>query len=464
MTKNISRDRHVAVLPFPFSSHAGRLLTLVRRLAAAAPNVTFSFYSTPKSIESLFSPAERVPGNVRPYAVPDGVPEGHVFSGEPVEHVNLYLTAVGEGESLRGVLKAAEAETGRRIGCVMSDAFMWFAGDLAEEMGVPWVPFMAGGANSITAHFYTDLIRETVGMHDIVGRENDIVKFIPGFSELRLGDLPTGVLFGNLESPFAIMLHKMGRALPKATAIAINSFEELDPDIIQDLKSKFKMILNVSPFSAISLPSSPPPPPTSYTDEYGCMPWLDNRKAASVAYIGFGTLATPPPVEIAALAEALEASGTPFLWSLKDNPKEFFPEGFIKRTSERQKIVPWAPQEQVLAHGSVGVFVTHCGWNSALESIAAGVPLIGRPFFGDHQLNAWLVENVWKIGVRVEGGVFTKSGTMSALELVLTHEKQKELRARVEMFKKLALKAVGPEQSSTRNLHTLLEIVAGYNL
>lgn len=165
MTKNISRDRHVAVLPFPFSSHAGRLLTLVRRLAAAAPNVTFSFYSTPKSIESLFSPAERVPGNVRPYAVPDGVPEGHVFSGEPVEHINLYLTAVGEGESLRGVLKAAEAETGRRIGCVMSDAFMWFAGDLAEEMGVPWVPLMAGGANSITAHFYTDLIRETVGMH-----------------------------------------------------------------------------------------------------------------------------------------------------------------------------------------------------------------------------------------------------------------------------------------------------------
>ncbi|KAG5533195.1 hypothetical protein RHGRI_027419 [Rhododendron griersonianum] len=296
MTKNITRDRHVAVLPFPFSSHAGRLLTLVRRLAAAAPNVTFSFYSTPKSIESLFSPAERVPGNVRPYAVPDGVPEGHVFSGEPVEPVNLYLTAVGEGESLRGVLKAAEAETGRRIGCVMSDAFMWFAGDLAEEMGNQRsrqiISFAHFSLDNLADYHYS-LMRQT----DIVGRENDIVKFIPGFSELRLGDLPTGVLFGNLESPFAIMLHKMGRALPKATAIGINSFEELDPDIIQDLKSKFKMILNVSPFSAISLPSSPPPP-TSYTDEYGCIPWLDNRKAASVAYIGFGTFATPPPVEV----------------------------------------------------------------------------------------------------------------------------------------------------------------------
>lgn len=133
---------------------------------------------------------------------------------------------------------------------------------------------------------------------EIAGRENDIVKFVPGFSELRLGDLPTGVLFGNLESPFAVMLHKMGRALPKATAIAVNSFEELDPEINQDLKSKLKMFLNVGPFNSISSSSLSPPPPSSYSDEYGCIAWLDNHKAVSVAYIGFGTLATLPPAEV----------------------------------------------------------------------------------------------------------------------------------------------------------------------
>lgn len=461
MTK-ISKDhRHVAVLPFPFSSHAGRLLSLVTRLATAAgPNITFSFYTTSKSLETLFASAKRVPGNIKPYVVSDGVPEGYVFSGKPLEDINLYLTSVAEGESLKGVLKAAEAETGQRIGCVMSDAFLWFAGDLAEEMGVPWVPLMCGGANSVSAHFYTDLIRETVGMHDIAGRGNDVVKFIPGFSELRLGDLPTGILFGNLESPFAVMLHKMGRAFPKATAIVINSFEELDPELNRDLGSKFKMVLNVSPFNSKSLSSLPPP----YSDEYGCIPWLDNHRSASVAYIAFGTLATPPPVEIAALAEALEAYRTPFLWSLKDDSKEFLPEGFMKRTSELGKIVPWAPQEQVLSHSSVGVFVTHCGWNSVLESIAAGVPLIGRPFFGDHHLNAWEVENEWKIGVRLEGGVFTKNGTVSALELVLNHEKGKELREQIVKFKELFWKAVEPQGSSTQNFNTLLEAVTGYNL
>ncbi|KAE9466732.1 hypothetical protein C3L33_01385, partial [Rhododendron williamsianum] len=171
---------------------------------------------------------------------------------------------------------------------------------------------------------------------DIAGRENDIVKFVPGFSELRLGDLPTGVLFGNLESPFVVMLHKMGRALPKATAIAVNSFEELDPEINQDLKSKLKMFLNVGPFNSISSSSSPPPP-SSYSDEYGCIAWL-------------------------------------------------------------------------------------------------------------------------------EGGVFTKSGAMSALEMVLSREKGKELREQAGKFRELALKAVGPEGSSTQNLNTLLEVVTRYDL
>ncbi|KAF7131875.1 hypothetical protein RHSIM_Rhsim09G0150600 [Rhododendron simsii] len=461
MTSSMSNERHVAVLPFPFTSHPGCLLGLVRHLAAKAPDVTFSFFSTPKSIETLFSPAKRVPGNVKPYVVPDGVPKGHVFSGNPEEPVRLYLAAMEEGESLKEVLKAAEAETGRRIGCVMSDAFMWSAGGLAEEMGVPWVPLMTTDARCLSAHFYTDLIRETVGIHDIAGRENEVVKFIPGFSELRLGDLPKEILFGNLESPFAIMLQKMGQALTKATAVAVNSFEELDPEIHQDLKSKFKMFLHVGPINSLSSSSMPP---SSYSDEYGCIPWLDSRKPTSVAYIGFGTIVTPPPVEIAALAEALEATGTPFLWSLKVNLQEFFPKGFVERTTKLGKIVSWAPQEQVLAHNSVGVHVTHCGSNSVFESIMAGVPLIGRPFFANQYLNAWMVESVWKIGVRLEGGVFTKSGTMSALELVLSHEKGKELREQIGKFKELVLKAVGPEGSSTRNINTLLEVVTGYDL
>lgn len=127
---------------------------------------------------------------------------------------------------------------------------------------------------------------------DTAGREDEIVKFVPGFSEVRLGDLPSGVVYGNLESPFSIMLYKMGQVLHKATAAAINSFDELEPEPVKVLASKLRKLLTCGPFSSIS------PPPSSNLDECGCIPWLDRRKAASVAYIGFGTVATPPPVEV----------------------------------------------------------------------------------------------------------------------------------------------------------------------
>ncbi|KAL6966655.1 Anthocyanidin 3-O-galactosyltransferase f3gt1, partial [Sarracenia purpurea var. burkii] len=83
----------------------------------------------------------------------------------------------------------------------------------------------------------------------------------------------------------------MGRALPKATVVLVNSFEELNPEINQDLKSKFQSFLNVGPFNLTS------PPPSSNLNEYDCIPWLDLHKTASVAYIGFGTVATPKPDE-----------------------------------------------------------------------------------------------------------------------------------------------------------------------
>ncbi|KAL6977815.1 Anthocyanidin 3-O-galactosyltransferase 3gt1, partial [Sarracenia purpurea var. burkii] len=83
----------------------------------------------------------------------------------------------------------------------------------------------------------------------------------------------------------------MGRALPKATAIVVNSFEEMEPEINEDLKSKLPNFLNVGPFKLNSWS------PSSNLDEYSCIPWLDKHKAASVAYIGFGTAVQLPPIE-----------------------------------------------------------------------------------------------------------------------------------------------------------------------
>lgn len=257
----------------------------------------------------------------------------------------------------------------------------------------------------------------------------------------------------NSESPFQKLLHKMGHKLPQATAVAINSFQQLDPDTLHLLNARFKKFLNVGPF-ALTCPSPSRP------DDHGCLEWLDKHQPSSVVYISFGTVITPPPHEIAAIAEALEASGFPFLWSFKGSVDNLFSKGFLDRTSGSiGKLVPWAPQVQVLHHSSVGAFVTHCGWNSISDSIGGGVPMICRPFFGDQKLNLRMVEAVWKIGVEVEGGVFTKSGTTNTLQRILLAGEGKEMRERIGVLKKLAHEAVKSNGSSTNDFNTLVGIV-----
>ncbi|RVW79683.1 Anthocyanidin 3-O-glucosyltransferase 2 [Vitis vinifera] len=355
--------------------------------------------------------SDDVDDNIKAYNVADGMPEGHVLSGNPQEGIELFLKATPG--NFREVVEVAEGESGMRISCLLTDAFLWFAGEMAEDRCIPWVPLWTSGPVSLAVHVYTDDIRKMVlGANGIEGHEVQTLDFIPGLSSIHAVDLPEEIVSGSLDSPFSQMLHKMGLTLPRAAAVVINSFEEMEPTVVNDLKSKFKKFVNVGPFTL----SSPPP---LAPDSNSCLLWLDRQKAASVAYISFGTIITPPPHELVALAEALESTGVPFLWSLRDNSKDNLPKGFLERTSQNGKVVPWAPQLQVLGHAQLECFVTHCGWNSVTESIVCGVPMICRPFFGDQNLNRRMVQDVWGIGVGVKGGVFTKSGLTRDLELIL---------------------------------------------
>lgn len=443
---------HVAVLAFPFSTHAAPLLAVIRRLATATPDTLYSFYSTAKSIASIFSASNNLP-NVIGYDVGDGVPEGYVWVGKPQEDIELFLRAAPA--NFRKGMEEAVAKTGRRVTCLVTDAFFWFAADMAAKMELPWVAFWTAGPASLSVHLYTEHIRQTLGASlGMDGRADETLQFIPGMSKIRIRDLPEGVVFGNLDSLFSRMLCDMGRALPRAAAVFLNSFEELDPTITADLKSKLNNFLNVGPFNLIATQPRAP-------DESKCMSWLDGQGRASVAYISFGSVTVPPREEIVELAEALEASRVPFIWSLKDHLIETLPEGFLKGTETRGMVVAWAPQEEILRHDAVGAFITHCGWNSLLESIGGGgVAMICRPFFGDQRLNGRMMEEVWGLGVGIEGGVFTKKAVLSCSQLLLAQERGKIMRDNTRTLRQQAEKAVGPDGSSTHNFKLLLDIVS----
>ncbi|WOL08592.1 anthocyanidin 3-O-glucosyltransferase 7-like [Canna indica] len=445
---------HLALVAFPFGTHAAPLFTLASAIAAAAPDVLLSFISTAQSLASLPSSKELL-GNLRLVPIPDGMtkgPEAQPAMREP-EKIAMFLATMPGGLQA-GLDAAVAAAGGAAVSCVVSDAFLWMAGEVAEAAGAPWVALSTGGTASLSAHIHTDLLRGNFGVDEqAIPRQDELIHFIPALSAYRVRDLPEGVVIGDIDTPFSCCLHRMGQSLRKAAAVLLHTFHGLDPVIDAELEANFTNPLPIGPLHLLSPPVVPAP------DTNCCLPWLDHHAAATVVYVSFGSVMTPPPPELAELAQGLEASGAAFLWSLKDKARELLSPGFLDRTKERGLVVSWAPQLDVLRHAAVGAFVTHCGWNSVLEAMTGTVPMVCRPFFGDQRLNERSVSLIWKIGVGFEGGTITKEGMVKALEVVLKSEEGKRMRAKAGELKAMAVRAVEPEGNSRINFKKLLELI-----
>lgn len=160
-----SKSLHVAVLAFPFGSHAGPLLNFVLRIASETPkDITFSFFCTANSNTSNFCKEKQLPPNVKPYNIHDGLPESYVPSGHPLEAVHLFLKPMpgNYGQAM----DSAVAQTGNKITCIITDAFLWFAADLAHNMNATWIPLWMAGPHSLLTHVLTDHLRQKLGSND----------------------------------------------------------------------------------------------------------------------------------------------------------------------------------------------------------------------------------------------------------------------------------------------------------
>ncbi|KAI0511168.1 hypothetical protein KFK09_011793 [Dendrobium nobile] len=442
---SLPRPPHVALFTFPFGSHVTPLYSLARALAAAAPSAIFSFVSTAKTLESL----PRTAGNLRLLPFEEEIPDGGSSAG--LEGVIGRFLQAAPGK-IRAAANAAAADVGGiPVSCVVSDAFMWMADFVAEEMEVPWVALFAGFPLALLAHAHTDDLRSRFGSEDQVmpTHADKLLDFIPGLATMRVCDLPEGIIFGDTNSKFALNIHSMAHRLPRAAAIVLSTLADFEPD--STFHGTFNLTLPIGPLNLLS-----PPPPGQ--DKENCLPFLDSHEPASVAYVAFGTFSALPPGELAELAHGLEDSGVSFLWSLKEEIRSNLPEGFVERTRLRGKIVNWAPQVSVLSHPAVGVFVTHCGWNSVQESIMSDVVMLCRPIFADHRMIGRAVESMWGVGTNLDSGI-TREAFVRAMNGVLKGDDGKKMRKRAVEIRERTEKALLPGGSFSENLKSLVELV-----
>nr|AJP06364.1 UGT73C [Pinus tabuliformis] len=216
------------------------------------------------------------------------------------------------------------------------------------------------------------------------------------------------------------------------------------------------------------------------SDVGSCLRWLDGQAPGSVVYVSFGTMSSLSRQQLLELARGLEASQRPFLWVVgvadrarstalnetqMDWISELLPEGYESRIAGRGLLVKnWAPQLDILSHESTGGFVTHCGWNSTLEGISAGVPMVGWPLHSDQYANSILVARKLKVGVEVknwmkadEYELVTAEEVEKAIRRVMGEDEEaREMRRRAKEFKEAARRAVGKEGSSCNELESFI--------
>ncbi|PON55385.1 UDP-glucuronosyl/UDP-glucosyltransferase [Parasponia andersonii] len=283
---------------------------------------------------------------------------------------------------------------------------------------------------------------------------------------MRLKDFPA---FARVTDPNDIMfnfLRKEGERAREASAVVLNTFDALEHDVLESLSSILpRLVYTIGPLNLLaknhiqdndlkSLGSS-----SLWKEDPLCLKWLDTKQPNSVVYVNFGSVAVMTAEQLVEFAWGLANSNKNFLWVIRPDVIKGGAATVPPETKERGLLASWCPQEAVLNHPAIGGFLTHSGWNSTLESICGGVPVICWPIFAEQPTNCRYSCREWGIGMEIEGRVERGKVEMLVREL-MDGDKGKEMKKRAMELKKLAHQAsAGPNSPSLVHLDDLIDKV-----
>lgn len=292
---------------------------------------------------------------------------------------------------------------------------------------------------------------------------------IPGCEPVRFVDCYEQFLLRNK------VYFRMGTEISTADGILVNTFYELEPRTLAALNDTRKVGLvpkaPVYPIGPLVRPVEP-----SLRGEV--LSWLDMQPEESVLYVSFGSGGTLSAKQTIELAWGLENSQQQFVWVVRppvENDSaatvfksngvykdflDYLPEGFLNRTCKKGLVVPkWAPQTEILSHPSAGGFLSHCGWNSSLESIINGVPMIVWPLYAEQKMNATVLAEHIGVATRLKllapQGVVGRDAITAMIRKIMVDKEGEAIRAKVKMLKSCALKALSNGGSSYNALATV---------
>lgn len=370
-------------------------------------------------------------------------------------------------------------ESNSRLAGFVLDMFCTSMIDVANEFSVPSYIFFTSNAAFLALCFHFESLKKEHHIDTSKYRDSDEELTIPGFKN----PYPAKFLpkLATDQTAVTTTFFDAVTRFKETKGIVINTFAELEPFAIQSLS-----VQQIYPVGPVVNLKEEGHGRNSQSETESIIKWLDDQPVSSVVFLCFGSMGSFDTEQIKEIAVALECSGHRFLWSLRrpppkgkfelpsnyDNVQEVLPEGFIERTNGVGKVIGWAPQVAVLSHPAVGGFVSHCGWNSVLESLSFGVPIATWPLYAEQQMNAFELVKELGLAVEVRMDYFKDfEGKYGHVDIVGTKEiesgirqlmadrDQNEIRKKAKEMKEKSSAAMEEGGSSYASLGLLIEDV-----
>ncbi|TXG74184.1 hypothetical protein EZV62_002763 [Acer yangbiense] len=318
-------------------------------------------------------------------AIPDGLSDDDIASGNFVDKIAL-LNVNCEApfqECLAQMVK--QQDPGDEIVCVIYDELMFFSESAANQLKLKSIILRTTSAT--TGISRVALLR--LKAEGFIPLQDPIMQDpVPRLHPFRFKDLPISK-FGITENYLQLIINAYNTRT--SSAVIWNTMDCLEQSLLAQIQQQYQVpIFQIGPLHKFAPASSS----SLLMEDSNCITWLNRQAPDSVIYVSLGSAASIDKKELVEMAWGLANSKQPFLWVVRPGSVngseeiELWPEGFKETVKGTGCIVKWAPQMEVLSHDAVGGFWTHCGWNSTLESISEGVPMICRPCFGDQRVNA----------------------------------------------------------------------------
>jgi len=471
---------HAVCLPYPAQGHITPMLNVAKLLHAKGFHVTFvnTEYNHARLVRTCGAAAVAgVPG-FRFATIPDGLPpseDGDVTQDIPSLCRSTTETCLGPFRRLLAELNDVPAAAGHPpVTCVVSDVVMGFSIDAAKELGLPYVQLWTASAISFLGyqHYRLLMSRGLAPLKDAEQLTNGFldtpVDDVPGLRSMRFRDFPS---FIRTTDPDEFMVHyvlkETGRSAG-ASAVIINTFDELEGEAVAAMESLglARKVYTLGPLPLLAR-EDPPTPRSSirlslWKEQEECLRWLDGREPGAVVYVNFGSITVMTNEQLVEFAWGLANSGRQFLWIIRRDlvkgDSAVLPPEFLAATADRGLMASWCPQQEVLDHPAVGAFLTHSGWNSTLEAMCGGVPVISWPFFADQQTNCRYQCKEWGVGMEIDANV-RRDDVAGLITELMEGEQGKEMRRKALEWRDKAIEAANPGGASRRNFDELVRDV-----